>query len=652
MGWLLPCRPVYCFKLTTMLKNLLLALSLISTAASAQNVDLVKQTGTSGASIMSSSTVMDRAGNYITRGSFNGTVDFDPGPGIFNLTASGLSDAFVQKLDARGNFLWAVRVGGTGRDRALAVTTDATNNIYILGQFIGTVDMNPGTGVSNLVSSTASVENCFILRLTSAGVFSYARREVPILGTDNMINDQASIDLDNSGWLYTCHSYNTKFYQHISRYSAAAGGLSWQRQIKGNAAVNADRINNTAMQVDATGNVYLAGTFEGTVDLNPSATFNGFTASGFRNAFVVKLNNLGNYLWSQRLSSDYMVGINAIALDNSNNILLAGNYTGTADFDPGAATVSEISDPTGNWAQSMFLLQLNNSGAYGWVKAYQSQSTMDMTGVGVSSTGAIMVAGTFAGNPDFNPKGFYPALLQSYNGSMDIFVSKLSATGDLVWLKHVGGNNDEVTTELYAGSVGEAVLSGIFNGSVTIDAGLSGGATTITPGGFSDAYIVNIGACGSLNNKISKNGKEIIAQEANGNTYTWIDCKTNSPVIDGNKQAYTPTRNGSYAVIITQAQCTVTSECIVIEELSVNDKLSSATIKVYPNPTTGLLQLDLGKEYAKVDIEIRSAVGQLIASQQHNTAQYISANIEGPAGIYLIHIKAGDEQTQLRIIKQ
>ena len=51
----------------------------------------------------------DNQGNVYTSGSFWGTVDFDPGPGFFNLTSAGTYDVFVSKLDASGNFLWAKR---------------------------------------------------------------------------------------------------------------------------------------------------------------------------------------------------------------------------------------------------------------------------------------------------------------------------------------------------------------------------------------------------------------------------------------------------------------------------------------------------------------------------------------------------------------
>jgi hypothetical protein len=58
-------------------------------------------------------TVTDINGNVYTTGSFIDIVDFDPGPGVFNLTSSvGNYDIYVSKLDANGNFVWARQMGG------------------------------------------------------------------------------------------------------------------------------------------------------------------------------------------------------------------------------------------------------------------------------------------------------------------------------------------------------------------------------------------------------------------------------------------------------------------------------------------------------------------------------------------------------------
>ncbi len=58
----------------------------------------------------------DNSGNVIATGLFQGTVDFDPGPGTYSLSSNGFYDFYIVKLDASGNLIWAKSIGGTGVD--------------------------------------------------------------------------------------------------------------------------------------------------------------------------------------------------------------------------------------------------------------------------------------------------------------------------------------------------------------------------------------------------------------------------------------------------------------------------------------------------------------------------------------------------------
>ncbi len=116
--------------------------------------------------------VVDNAGNVLTSGSFLQTVDFDPGTGVDNHTANSYEDIFVQKLDKNGNFIWAGTFGGTGHDKGFGVDVDVSDNVYLTGQFFGTVDFDPSSSTNNLTS--LGNYDVFIQKLDSNANFQWA----------------------------------------------------------------------------------------------------------------------------------------------------------------------------------------------------------------------------------------------------------------------------------------------------------------------------------------------------------------------------------------------------------------------------------------------------------------------------------------------
>lgn len=81
------------------------------------------------------STVTDNDGNVYNYGDFNGKVDFDPGAGVYNLTAQNF-DVFIQKLNRYGELIWAIRIGAAGIESAGHITySPVSNKIIINGKF-------------------------------------------------------------------------------------------------------------------------------------------------------------------------------------------------------------------------------------------------------------------------------------------------------------------------------------------------------------------------------------------------------------------------------------------------------------------------------------------------------------------------------------
>ncbi len=95
---------------------------------------------------------VDGSGNVYIVGSFFETVDFDPGPGVVNLTSAGDTDVFISKLDSDGNFVWAKSMGGAVYDEGKGLSVNSSGKIYATGYFHGTVDFDPGVETFNLAS--------------------------------------------------------------------------------------------------------------------------------------------------------------------------------------------------------------------------------------------------------------------------------------------------------------------------------------------------------------------------------------------------------------------------------------------------------------------------------------------------------------------
>ena len=223
------------------------------------------------------SITIDTSGNVYSTGYFQGTVNFDPGVGSFNLTSTGNNDVFIQKLDAAGNFLWAKAVGSNNIDNGYSIAVDPFGNVYTTGYFQGTLDFDPGGGSFNLTS--AGSYDAFIQKLDAAGNFIWAK---------------------------------------------ACGGNFDDR--------------GYAMTVDASGNVYTTGFFSDTVDFDPGGgTFN-LTSEGVYDVFVQKLDAAGNFIWAKALGSTSNDQGSSITVDPSGNVYTTGYFSGTVDFDTGAGT--------------------------------------------------------------------------------------------------------------------------------------------------------------------------------------------------------------------------------------------------------------------------------------------------------------------------
>jgi hypothetical protein len=133
-------------------------------------------------------------------------------------------------------------------------------------------------------------------------------------------------------------------------------------------------------------------------------------------------------------------------------------------------------------------------------------------------------------------------------------------------------------------------------------------------------------------------------------TYQWVDCNNNNlPIAGAISQAFTPAISGSYGVIVTLGNCSVTSASVNVTTLA-TDRFDLDTFKFYPNPVNDNLHLSYSKELTSVKVINSQGQVLFLKSVLDKNAQINMSNL--PAGIYFVEVKSLDTYKTIKVIKK
>ncbi|HRH10873.1 MAG TPA: hypothetical protein PLU73_05135, partial [Bacteroidia bacterium] len=361
-------------------------------------------------------------------------------------------------------FLWAEKFAGQSTlAKGNSIKTDVLGNIYTTGHFSGIVDFNPGAGTFTINS-------------------------VPSLNNDIYIS---KLDIDGN---------------YI--WAKAFGGIG----------------NETGLSiaVDLFGNVYACGIFSTTADFDPGPGSFSLTSNGGYDAFILKLDPSGNFLWAKSFGGSSHDYANNLTLGANDNLHVCGSFVGTVDFDPGVGTYN-LTGP-----DDAFILKLDKDGNFIWAKNIGGTVGASARALSLDGTGNIFITGPYAGIVDFDPNAGNYTLTSS--GQLDVFVEKLDNSGNFIWAKGMGGVENEDAFSLALDQNGNVLTTGYFRGNSDFDPGagtFSLSASTIRShiyvskldanGNFVWAKgFVGNGAGGSPKNNIGHS----IAVDGSGNVFT------------------------------------------------------------------------------------------------------------------------------------
>jgi uncharacterized protein (DUF2249 family) len=539
-----------------------------------------------GGNLTVAKSVKDSNGNVYLIGNFNVVADFNPSSTETNLTAINGQDGdmYISKYNSNGDFLWVKGIGGTGYVNCSAVVIGG-NFIYMAGKYTNTIDFDPSANNSNLTSANGSFEAAFMAKYDLNGTHISSKsidgetdlKFTSIIFSNNQLlvsgNFSGAVDFDPSTNALNLSSngltdifiakYSTLF---IPQWAFTIGGVD----------------NDTCFSstVNSSGELIITGGYLDSVDFDPSTATNILLnpSRSVFNTYIAKYSTSGGLIWAKDIQAKVTGSSSTpiIVSDASNNLIVAGVFNLTSDFDPSAATASLT--PSGS-----FVAKYDTNGNYLWAKkltsttnkgiiydgattnvtvfgTFTSSTTSDFDpGTAVytldTTTGTnyfasydtngnfvyakniqptitniinidfegIYLTGDFVGSADFDPSTEFST---QYSLSTNGFIGKYDTTGTFVYVKAIGGNKPGNYTGniISTDGVGNIYRAGTLSATTDLDPSSNtfNVSSLSSPGIFISKYTANGNFVwaqtipGSIGTSL---GISVMNTDVNGNTY-------------------------------------------------------------------------------------------------------------------------------------
>ena len=390
---------------------------------------------------------INSANEIIVAGNYMGMIDFDlSDSGVDTLRShfATYPDYFVAKYDSAGDYKWAFSIGDptTNDIQAQAITVLSNDNIVVAANPNGgTIDVDPGSGVHNSIGGNGNLicydtNGNYVWNNNISTTYSYC-----------VLNN--SLDADGAG--NTC--LGTVGYYELTLNKFDISGARINSITLGDFS-NQARVDPQSILTDkSTGDIYVAGTFGGTVDFNPSgAAVNKSSSSGFyQDGFIAKYDQNLNLLWVNAYEGEVVFGDYCLDFD-SVDIIAGGSIAGTIDFGNGNVFTS----PT---TFSPFYIKLNSTGI--------TQSGFSLDGFGQYNSlhtginNSFVATGNIVSSMDLDPTAASLVLVPAsstaftafYQSPTQTFVSENNNQDNIV--AYPNPTNDKLVLKIKSNSIGK-----------------------------------------------------------------------------------------------------------------------------------------------------------------------------------------------------
>lgn len=367
-------------------------------------------------------------GSVVVLGEFQGTIDFDPGPGVELRHSNGWDDIFVLNLGSDGEFRWVQTYGADGFERPLGLVADSNSNVIIAATGWSGLDPDENESERNLWTP-------HLIAFGPRGGHLWTQRISGYIGSLSRYMTGA-IDITPNDTILLNTSFRGRGFEvdfdpgpdvdhHLSMGDAdvcllafdSSGDYLWGLSFEG---FGVERPGGVASASDGT--IYLSGSIDWRIDLDPGPETDERYSVG-DGVFIVKLNPHGEYLWGTTFEGNVREFLLVASDTPERSVIATGRFRETIDVDPGPGeTVLESAG-----FDDILLLYFDEEGELIRGLSYAGPSHNDISrGLDVDGAGSIVLAGTFSGEIDFDPG---PDLDLHSAGFGDTFITRLMPGG-------------------------------------------------------------------------------------------------------------------------------------------------------------------------------------------------------------------------------
>ncbi|MDD3235764.1 MAG: SBBP repeat-containing protein [Candidatus Cloacimonetes bacterium] len=412
---------------------------------------------------------------YIT-GYFSGTTII----GNTTLASNTGVTSYVAKMDAAGNWLWAIKNIGTIQSNCQAydIEVDASGNVIICGYFSGFISI----GNMELTSTSDSEYDIFVAKIDPNGNCLWAKHAG---GNGNDYCTSLAVDGQGDVYVIGCYDENALFgaihiqnteYPYFFTLStfvaklSVAGDWLWVKAIN-----DTEHTLGMAIAVGSDQSVYITGDCVSFLPIIPRTL-----GDDMRSAFIAKLDSEGNWLWA-KLSG----GLNkacgyAIAPDNQGNVYVSGDFTKSASFGDNSLISNGKAD--------IFVSKLTTGGEWLWARQTGSTGWDRSYYLAVDDSANAYISGYYEiAEPDI------PDSLRL----RDAFVSKISPEGNWLWAESVGSTSENYCYGIAMDSANSIYMAGDFLSNADF------GSLSLTSNGSSDIYVAKLSESSSIEDDTS-----------------------------------------------------------------------------------------------------------------------------------------------------